>query len=264
MPYSYTLSSVIPASPAEVYQAWLDSILHSEMTGGEAHMSDEVGADVSAWAGYITGRNLELVPGERIVQSWRTTEFDDAFEDSIVTILLQETEEGTLLTLEHSNVPDTHMSYEEGGWQSNYFEPMIAYFSELRRRALLEPESEATVAPARDISTESAETAMSAPPTAKTTARASRRRKTSASPQRRAASSARKAKPTAATKRKATARDGKAGKQASRMPAKRVFKKASAKTSAKSSAKASAKRSVGKKATRASASRRKAARGRRR
>ena len=256
MPYSYTLSSVIPASAAEIYQAWLDSILHSEMTGGQANMSDEVGANVSAWAGYITGRNLELVPGERIVQSWRTTEFDDAFEDSIVTILLQETEEGTLLTLEHSNVPDTHMSYEEGGWQSNYFEPMIAYFSELRGRALLEPEPETTVAPARDISTESAETAMGAPPTAKTTARASRRRKTSASPQRRAASSARKAKPTAATKRKATARAGKAGKQASRMPAKRVFKKASAKTSAK--------RSVGKKATRASASRRKAARGRRR
>jgi hypothetical protein len=29
--------------------------------------------DMSAWDGYITGRNLELVPGERI----RTTEFDD-------------------------------------------------------------------------------------------------------------------------------------------------------------------------------------------
>jgi uncharacterized protein YndB with AHSA1/START domain len=256
MPYSYTLNSVIPASPAEVYQAWLDSILHSEMTGGEANMSDEVGADVSAWDGYITGRNLELVLGERIVQSWRTTEFDDAFEDSIVTILLKETEEGTLLTLEHSNVPDTHRSYEEGGWQSNYFEPMIAYFTELRGRALLEPEPEATVAPVRDISTESAETAMSAPPTAKTTARASRRRKTSASPQRRAASSARKANPAAATKKKATARASKAGKQASRVPAKRASKKASAK--------ASAKRSVGKKATRASASRRKAARGRRR
>jgi uncharacterized protein YndB with AHSA1/START domain len=117
MPYSYTLSTVVPASPAEIYRAWLDSVTHSEMTGGEATMSDEVGADVSAWDGYITGRNLELVPGERIVQSWRTTEFDDEFEDSIVTIVLQETEDGTLLTLQHSNVPDEHKSYEEGGWQ---------------------------------------------------------------------------------------------------------------------------------------------------
>jgi uncharacterized protein YndB with AHSA1/START domain len=131
MPYSYTLSTAIPAAAAEIYDAWLDSIAHAEMTGGgEAVMSDEIGAEVSAWAGYITGRNLELVPAERIVQSWRTTEFDDEIEDSIVTILLQETEDGTLLTLEHSNVPDLHKSYEEGGWQSNYFEPMIAYFSE--------------------------------------------------------------------------------------------------------------------------------------
>ena len=46
MPYSYTLSTVVPASPAEIYRAWLDSVTHSEMTGGEATMSDEVGADV--------------------------------------------------------------------------------------------------------------------------------------------------------------------------------------------------------------------------
>ena len=119
MPYEFVVMDVIPATPEEIYQAWLDSRSHGAMTGSIADMSDEVGAEVSAWGGYITGRNLELVPGERIVQSWRTTEFDDEFEDSIVTILLQETEDGTLLTLEHSNVPDEHKSYEEGGWQSN-------------------------------------------------------------------------------------------------------------------------------------------------
>ena len=145
MPYTYTLSATIPASPAEIYQAWLDSIAHSEMTGGEATMSDEVGAEVSAWDGYITGRNLELVPGERIVQSWRTTEFADEHEDSIITIVLQESEDGTLLTIEHSNVPDEHKSYEEGGWQSHYFEPMVAYFSEPEEN-LAEPEPEQTPA----------------------------------------------------------------------------------------------------------------------
>ena len=136
---------MIPASPAEIYQAWLDSVAHSEMTGGEATMSDEVGADVSAWDGYITGRNLELVPGERIVQSWRTTEFADEHEDSIVTIVLQETEDGTLLTHQHSNVPDEHKSYEEGGWQSNYFEPMVAYFGGPEEEDLVEPEPEPPV-----------------------------------------------------------------------------------------------------------------------
>jgi uncharacterized protein YndB with AHSA1/START domain len=131
MPYTFSLTAIIPASPVEIYQAWLDSVGHSEMTGGEATMSDEVGAEVTAWDGYISGRNLELVPGERIVQSWRTSEFGDADADSIITVVLREVDEGTLLTLEHSNVPDEHKSYEEGGWQSNYFEPMVAYFSEV-------------------------------------------------------------------------------------------------------------------------------------
>jgi hypothetical protein len=54
MPYTFTLTATIPASPEEIYEAWLNSIGHSEVTGGEATMSDEVGAEVSAWDGYIS------------------------------------------------------------------------------------------------------------------------------------------------------------------------------------------------------------------
>jgi uncharacterized protein YndB with AHSA1/START domain len=256
MPYSYTLSTVIPASPTEIYQAWLDSIIHSEMTGGEANMSEEVGADVSAWDGYITGRNLELVPGERIVQSWRTTEFDDVYEDSIVTILLQEADDGTLLTLEHSNVPDAQKSYEEGGWQSNYFEPMIAYFAGLRGQVLVEPE---TMPEPRDGPASESDLDVPAP-AAKSAPRAGRRRKVSAGPRRRASASARKAKPVAATKKKATARAARAGRKASAAPAKKTAKKSQANAAAKNSARGGR----AKKAAPAHTPRRKSARGRRR
>jgi uncharacterized protein YndB with AHSA1/START domain len=159
MPYSFTLTTTIPASPQEVYEAWLDSLAHSEMTGGAATMSNEVGAEVSAWDTYITGRNLELVPGERIVQTWRTSEFGDEHEDSIVTLTLEPVEEGTLLTLEHTNVPDEQRSYEENGWQENYFEPMIAYFSE-RRPAAEEGEEEGEEAEDAEESEGSEEEAM--------------------------------------------------------------------------------------------------------
>jgi uncharacterized protein YndB with AHSA1/START domain len=135
MPYTFTLNATIPATPEEIYQAWLDSLAHSEMTGGEASMSDQLGAEVSAWDGYISGRNLVLIPSERIVQSWRTSEFGDEHQDSVITVVLEQAGDDTVLTLEHSNVPDEHRSYEEGGWQSNYFEPMVAYFSERRGKA---------------------------------------------------------------------------------------------------------------------------------
>jgi len=133
VPYAFTLTTTIPASPQEIYEAWLDSVVHSEMTGGEASMSDATGAQVSAWDGYITGRNLELVPGERIVQSWRTTQFTNEHEDSQIIVTLEAVEDGTLLTLEHTNVPDAQKSYEEGGWQKHYFDPMKEYFAKRKR-----------------------------------------------------------------------------------------------------------------------------------
>ena len=133
MHYAYTLTTTLPASAQEIYEEWLDSLAHTEMTGSEAIMSDEVGDEVAAWDGYISGRNLELVPGERIVQSWRTAEFTDAHEDSIITVTLEEVADGTLLTLTHSKVPEDQKSYEEGGWQVHYFEPMKDYFSKRKR-----------------------------------------------------------------------------------------------------------------------------------
>ena len=47
MPYTFTLTTTIPASPEEIYRAWLDSLAHSEMTGGAANMSEQLGAEVS-------------------------------------------------------------------------------------------------------------------------------------------------------------------------------------------------------------------------
>jgi uncharacterized protein YndB with AHSA1/START domain len=134
MQYAYTLTATIPASAQEIYDAWLDSLAHTEMTGGEAAMSDAVGEEVVAWGGYITGRNLELVPGERIVQSWRTGHFTDQHEDSIITVTLEEIADGTLLTLVHSKVPADQTHYEQGGWQEHYFEPMQEYFKKRKRR----------------------------------------------------------------------------------------------------------------------------------
>ena len=131
MAYQFTLSTVLPATPEAIYRAWLDTQHHSAMTGGAAVMSSELGAQITAWDRYISGTNVELIAGERIVQTWRTTKFSAADPDSTVTVQLQRTAEGTRLTLIHANVPDGHVGYEQGGWQQFYFEPMRRYFSRL-------------------------------------------------------------------------------------------------------------------------------------
>ena len=135
MPYGFTLTSAIPAAPEAVYDAWLDSVGHSKMTGAKAKTSDKVGAAFIAWDGYINGKNIELVRGKRIVQSWRTSQFADGDADSTLTITLAPAKGGTALTLEHANVPDgeEHRGYENGGWEDNYFAPMKRYFAALTR-----------------------------------------------------------------------------------------------------------------------------------
>lgn len=125
----FTLHATIPAPPQAVYDAWLDSRKHSAMTGGKAKASAKPGAAFSAWDGYITGRNLVLEPGRRIVQSWRTTRFTKADPDSEIELLLAPAKTGTRLTLRHRKVPDGHTGYRDGGWQEFYFQPMKEYFA---------------------------------------------------------------------------------------------------------------------------------------
>ncbi|MFT5858655.1 MAG: activator of HSP90 ATPase [Flavobacteriaceae bacterium] len=128
MKESVKSSIIIKVKPGALYNAWLDTEEHSNMTGGDAKCSDQVGESHAAWDGYISGKNLELIPNEKIVQSWRTFEFATDDEDSRLEIQLKEIPEGTELTLIHTNIPEGQTQYENG-WVENYFNPMLAYFN---------------------------------------------------------------------------------------------------------------------------------------
>lgn len=123
-----TLTSTFNATPQEVYEAWLSTDGHSAMTGSPAEVSNEVGGEFTAWDNYIWGTNLELIPDTKIIQAWRTTEFPDGAPDSELTIELEPEDDGTKLTLTHSNVPAGQEASYETGWQEHYFDPMQDYF----------------------------------------------------------------------------------------------------------------------------------------
>jgi len=129
MSWDFKVSDVIPAAPQAIYDAWLDSQGHAGMTGGQpASCSAGVGGAFTVWNGFISGKNLALEPGKRIVQSWRTTRFTPADPDSEIEVLLEPVASGTRVTVNHRHVPDGHTSYRDGGWQRSYFDTMKAYF----------------------------------------------------------------------------------------------------------------------------------------
>lgn len=128
MAIEFVVSTLLPATPHEVYDTWMTSEGHSAMTGSPATISPEVGGEFDAWDGYIHGKNLVLEPGVLIVQSWRTSEFSGDEKDSLVEINLKPVGDQTELTLRHSELPPHGTQYEEG-WVESYFEPMKEYFS---------------------------------------------------------------------------------------------------------------------------------------
>lgn len=124
------LKVTLPASPKKIYDAWLDGKEHSSFTGGKATASNKVKGKFSAWDGYITGVNIDLKAGKKIVQAWRTTEFPETALDSILEVSLAPAAGGkTILTLTQSNIPKGQGVKYKGGWKNHYFEPMKEYFS---------------------------------------------------------------------------------------------------------------------------------------
>lgn len=127
---SFTVTTTFPISAQQLYDAWLDAAEHSAFTGADAAATAEEGAEFMAWDGYIWGKNVELEQGERIVQTWRTTEFDETDEDSTLELLFEDTDDGSRLTLNHSNIPEGQGQQYEQGWEEHYFQPMREYFSQ--------------------------------------------------------------------------------------------------------------------------------------
>ena len=123
-------SEVFPGvKPAEIYNAFLDGRKHSKMTGGKATCDARVGGKFTAWDGYISGTNLELDPGKKIVQTWITTEWPEGAEPSHLKWTFAEKDDGAKVTMVHSNVPSSQAESYRQGWIDYYWAPMKEYFA---------------------------------------------------------------------------------------------------------------------------------------
>ncbi|MHA2163467.1 MAG: SRPBCC domain-containing protein [Candidatus Thorarchaeota archaeon] len=121
-------SSIIPGRPEDIYEAWLDSEKHGAMTGSKAEVEPGIDGKFTAWDGYIEGSTIEMEPGRRILQKWRTSNFPDGSPDSILEIVLEDVRKGTRVVLVHTEIPDGQAAEYEEGWREFYFEPMKRYF----------------------------------------------------------------------------------------------------------------------------------------
>ena len=111
------------ATPHQVYEALMDSAKHSKFSGGEATISRKVGGKFTAYDGYAEGKNLELIPDEKIVQSWRASDWPEG-HNSEITFELTKTKTGTKLAFTQTDVPAEFYDDIAQGWIDWYWRPM--------------------------------------------------------------------------------------------------------------------------------------------
>jgi activator of HSP90 ATPase len=116
-------SVTFKTSPHVVYEMLMDSRKHAKFTGEKAAISRKIGKKFTAYAGYINGVNLDLVPNKKIVQSWRGSDWPEGHY-SKVTFSLKKVKSGTRLTFRQSGVPGEHYKDINQGWRNHYWKPM--------------------------------------------------------------------------------------------------------------------------------------------
>jgi uncharacterized protein YndB with AHSA1/START domain len=130
---------VFKATRKRVYEALTDAaqfhkvslLSEAVLTGMVSNMkateiSREVGGAFSLYGGYLTGRHVELVPNERIVQVWRAGSWDLGVH-SIIRFELVEDGSGTRIRFDHRGFPDERAQHLADGWKGNYWEPLAKY-----------------------------------------------------------------------------------------------------------------------------------------
>ena len=132
----------LDASPQRVYQALtstkdFDSI--TRLSDGAALLnaagakptaiSSEVGGSFTLFGGYITGRHLEMLPSERLVQAWRAGSWKTG-GFSIAAFYLTAERGKTKVTFEHRGFPNGNGVSLAHGWHSHYWAPLAKFLAQ--------------------------------------------------------------------------------------------------------------------------------------
>jgi uncharacterized protein YndB with AHSA1/START domain len=126
---------VFMASPKRVYEALTDpkqftrviqlsgALQAMHLPDKPAELSGEVGRAFALYGGFITGRNVELVPSVRVVQAWRAGDWPPGVY-SIVRFELVDQGPGCKIVFDHTGFPKGEAHSLASGWKAHYWEPL--------------------------------------------------------------------------------------------------------------------------------------------
>lgn len=109
------------AAPHEIYDLLADSKKRSAVTGRKATISPRIGGPFTTDGGQVTGVNVDLVPGRRLVQAWRRRDFPEGVYSMAAITLAPTPTGGTELLLTHRGVPKWLIPETETYWRETHW-----------------------------------------------------------------------------------------------------------------------------------------------
>lgn len=119
------LEASLPAAPDRIYELLTNGAKFGDVTGKPGKGGGAPGAFFSIFDGWIEGRQIDLVPNERVVQAWRFMDWDPGVY-SIVRFTLSPEGTGTKMVVDQEAVPAAVHEHVRTNW-GFYFEPLSKF-----------------------------------------------------------------------------------------------------------------------------------------
>jgi activator of HSP90 ATPase len=131
---------VLKASPKRIYEALTDAqqfqkvtMLSVDAQGTDfatkpAVISRELGSAFRLFGGYVTGRQIELVANQRLVQAWRAGSWPAGMY-SIARFELVSEGASTKIVFDHTGFPQGDAEHLAAGWKSHYWEGLEKFLA---------------------------------------------------------------------------------------------------------------------------------------
>ena len=116
-------------TPKALYNLYMDAKLHGLITAGPVKISEKVGSSLNVFDGYITGKTLQFVKNQLIVQSWRGADWKKNDADSAFMLSFEQHGKNVLMNVIHANVPDNKAASLDKGWHDHYWNPWKQYIA---------------------------------------------------------------------------------------------------------------------------------------
>lgn len=99
-----------------------------DLNSHPAAISTEPGGPFSLFANYIVGRQIELIPNQRIVQVWRVASWT-AGDYSLVKFEFSEQNSTTKIAFDHVGFPAGTAEHLAAGWYAHYWDPLRRFLA---------------------------------------------------------------------------------------------------------------------------------------